>query len=403
VVLDLCDVAIAHLDATIRSNLRDDGLVHAYNLLEIRTEATGAAGASVRHLPEMLEGQVAVLGAGVLTPDDCADLLDALFDSALYRPDQGSFLLAPVRHLPGFVDKNVIDPDDVDRNPLLSALLASGDASIVRRDADGRHRFRPDLTDGAALAAVLDRLAASERWSPLVDRHRQATLDTYERVFDHHAYLGRSGSMYAYEGIGSIYWHMVTKLLLAVQEAASDAADQGAAAATVARLTDAYWRVRSGLGVNKSAAEFGAIPTDPYSHTPAHAGAQQPGMTGAVKEELLARPRELGVRVVDGELAFDTLLLQRSELLEQPATWPVIAIDERQVVVELAPGTLALTVCQVPVVIEVGVAEPFVDARLSDGRSTRLPGDRLGRQLSAKLFGRTGEIEQIHAGIPLPP
>ncbi len=33
-----------------------------------------------------------------------------------------------------------------------------------------------------------------------------------------HEFTGRSSTMYAYEGIGSIYWHMVAKLLVAIQE-----------------------------------------------------------------------------------------------------------------------------------------------------------------------------------------
>ena len=38
------------------------------------------------------------------------------------------------------------------------------------------------------------------------------------------------------------------------------------------------------------------VPTDPYSHTPGFAGVQQPGMTGQVKEEILTRWGELGLR-----------------------------------------------------------------------------------------------------------
>lgn len=49
-----------------------------------------------------------------------------------------------------------------------------------------------------------------------------------------------------------------------------------------AALARAYYRVRQGLGFNKTAEAFGAFPSDPYSHTPRHAGAQQPGMTGSV-------------------------------------------------------------------------------------------------------------------------
>jgi len=396
-VVELCDVAVAHLDASIRRSRRPDDLVHSYNLLELEPDGTTAA---VRHLPEMLEGQVAALGSGVLDPVAQADLFDALLASRLYRPDQDTFLLAPARVPPSFLDKNVIPTEDVVGDPLLSALVDADEPSVVRRDADGRFRFPPDLSDAVALVAALDRLAATEEWAELVGSHRRAVTAAYERVFDHHAHLGRSGSMYAYEGIGSIYWHMVAKLLVALQEAVVAAADRDADPHVVDRLRAAYWRVRAGLGVNKSPREFGAIPTDPYSHTPAHAGAQQPGMTGAVKEELLARPLELGVRVLDGEVVFDPLLLRRSELLEAPQRWSVPSLDGGWSEVELAAGTLGLTVCQVPVVIGLTSGEPHVDAEFVHGNRTRRSGTRLGRDLSAMVFGRTGEIARIHAALP---
>jgi hypothetical protein len=45
---------------------------------------------------------------GVLSASEQADLLDALFASELYRADQRSFMLAPARRPPSFLDKNVI-------------------------------------------------------------------------------------------------------------------------------------------------------------------------------------------------------------------------------------------------------------------------------------------------------
>ncbi|HSP29982.1 MAG TPA: hypothetical protein VLN74_15630, partial [Ilumatobacteraceae bacterium] len=322
-VVHFCDAAIAHLDATIRTSWRPDGLVHSYNLIRMAADGSGAG---VQHLPEMLEGQVAALGSPQLTAGQKADLLDALFASDLYRPDQGSFMLAPARRPPAFVDKNVIPDGDVERNPLIAGLEAAGERSVVRRDADARYRFSPDLTTRDALLAAIDRLASDESWTSLAETHRQATIDTYERVFGHRSYMGRSRSMYAYEGIGSIYWHMVTKLLLAVQVAASDASADGSDPDEVSRLTVAYWRIRDGLGFNKSAHEFGAVPIDPYSHTPAHAGAQQPGMTGAVKEELLARHRELGVEIRDGDIVIDSLLLRDGEFLDRSERWHLVGL-----------------------------------------------------------------------------
>ena len=62
-------------------------------------------------------------------------------------------------------------------------------------------------------------------------------------------------------------------------------------------LLEHYYEINEGIGVHKSPALYGAFPTDPYSHTPAGKGAQQPGMTGQVKEDILSRFGELGVFV----------------------------------------------------------------------------------------------------------
>jgi len=56
--------------------------------------------------------------------------------------------------------------------------------------------------------------------------------------------------------------------------------------------------------VHKPPARHGAIPTDPYSHTTGFAGAQQPGMTGQVKEDLLTRMSELGLHIEAGRISF---------------------------------------------------------------------------------------------------
>ena len=42
---------------------------------------------------------------------------------------------------------------------------------------------------------------------------RDQVTNLFVELFEHHLFTGRSGGMYAYEGIGSIYWHMVSKLL----------------------------------------------------------------------------------------------------------------------------------------------------------------------------------------------
>ena len=396
-VIHLCQAAVPHLDDTIARNRRPDGLYHSYNLVSFGDDG---ATARLEHLYEMLEGQVAVLGSGVLTPEEQLGVLEALFDSAMYRPDQNSFMLYPARRLPSFLEKNVIPAAVVAANPLLMDLATAGDASIVLVDADGRHRFNPDFQHVDDLVGALDDLALQERWAELVAAHRQATLAGYEQVFHHRAYTGRSGSMYGYEGIGSIYWHMVAKLLVAAQEAVVSASEEGAPAETLRRLIDLYWRIRSGLGFEKTAAEFGAFPIDAYSHTPAHAGAQQPGMTGQVKEEILTRTLELGLRVDGGRIHFDPVLLRAREFLAEPETWRVRDVGGRPHVIELPAGSLGMSFCQVPVVVALTDDIASIEVRLADGSEVRLPGLQLDKELSRAVFERTGQVVTIRAFIP---
>ena len=138
------------------------------------------------------------------------------------------------------------------------------------------------MTNVGDLNARLNELSAV--YGETLEAAREPLQVLYEQVFNHSAFTGRSGGMFGFEGLGSIYWHMVSKLLLVVQENFFAAQDQMADPATCQRLGSLYYRVREGIGFNKSPVEYGAFPTDPYSHTPQHLGAQQPGMTGQVKE-----------------------------------------------------------------------------------------------------------------------
>jgi hypothetical protein len=124
---------------------------------------------------------------------------------------------------------------------------------------------------------------------------------------------------------------MVAKLLLAVQERVFEAADQ--AAPELPALQQFYRRVRDGLGYRKSVADYGAFPAYPYSHTPGEGGAQQPGMTGQVKEEILTRWGELGLRVRDGQVHFQPVLLDMAEIPPDGAlrfTWAGVPYTYRR-------------------------------------------------------------------------
>jgi hypothetical protein len=214
--------------------------------------------------------------------------------------------------------------------------------------------------------------------------------------------------MFGFEGLGCIYWHMVSKLLLAIQEQYFDALDGDEEPAIVGRLGALYYRVRAGLGFNKTPVEYGAFPADPYSHTPGHSGAQQPGMTGQVKEEVLTRFGELGLRVRDGEVHFDPRLLRECEFLARPASLRYLDVDGEWQTLAVPGHALAFTWCQVPIVYGLhDVPETLLTVTRDDGEVMSFVQSSLPKALSAEIAGRSGRIRQIGLTFPrrglLPP
>ena len=225
-------------------------------------------------------------------------MLQALRESDLYTARQQSYLLYPEKTLTRFTDKNHLSDADLKRAPLLGRLLDAGDMQIVERDEKGGVHFNGAFTKVDDVDLALTKLEGTGLAMSELERDQVTHL--FVELFEHHLFTGRSGGMYAYEGIGSIYWHMVSKLLLAVGEVVEDAVDANAATDTIDALKACYEDIRAGIGFNKPPAVYGAFPTDPYSHTPGFAGAKQPGMTGQVKEEVLTRLGEMGLSVSQG-------------------------------------------------------------------------------------------------------
>lgn len=347
----------------------------------------------------MLEGQVAVLSSGQLSSQQSLALLESLRSSRLYRADQHSYILYPDKDLAGFLDRNRFSPERAAGCPIVAALVAAGDRSLVVADLHGDVHFASGIRNSRDVQAVLDRLAADPAWADLVAASRAALLDIFEEVFRHAEFTGRSGSFFAYEGLGSIYWHMVSKLLLAVQETLERAVAAGEPAETVQALADAYEDVRAGLGYCKPSTVYGAFPTDPYSHTPAGSGARQPGMTGQVKEEVLTRLGELGLRVEDGRIVFRPLQLRDSEWLAEPGAFDLIDVHGRSRRLDPPAGSLAFTFCQVPVVYR-RADQLGVSVVRADGSVVDFPDGQVDAELSASIFQRLGAVDRIEVSIP---
>ena len=321
---------------TIQVNAREDGLYDAYNLVKFTDDRI-----DVTSLYEMLEGQVAVLSARYLSGEQAADLLDAMRKSELYREDQQSYMLYPNRRRKSFLEMNNIPAEAAERPEVKKYI-----GSAIRQDCEGGLHFDAKYRNANELPEELK--------------------DLYEQVFNHHAFTGRSGTFYKYEGLGSIYWHMVSKLLLAVGENIRAVNQDWLTPNTTRdRLIAQYWEIKEGLGLHKTPELYGSFPFDAYSHTPAMAGVQQPGMTGQVKEDILSRWFELGIEVKDGAIHIDPLMLREQDFVE---------------------GQLSFTYC----------GTKFVYHLADKNEGLDVPAGK-----AAHIFARDGQVKQIDVKIKL--
>ena len=347
----------------------------------------------MEHLYEMLEGQVAVLSSGYLGARESLDLLTALRASKIYRPDQNSYLLYPDRKLARFEEKNVIPESVVSENQWIQNELSSGRKDIVERDVNGKVHFNGDFRNAEEL---YDRLEGADGIS---QHDRDVLCGIFETVFNHRQFTGRSGAMFKYEGLGCIYWHMVSKLLLATGEVIQSLGQEGSDDELLDRLNECFDDIKDGLGLHKSPADYGAFPVDPYSHTTGFSGVQQPGMTGQVKEDVITRFNELGVDVSQGEISFSPVMLKQQEFLTGPQTWHY-SVGGRMQSENLDAGSLAFSVCGVPVVYRLADTSR-IEVHLDNGEVSVIETNSLGASWSQSLFKRDRQVQKLVVDIPV--
>ncbi|KQK24594.1 hypothetical protein AR438_15515 [Chryseobacterium aquaticum] len=380
------NLSLQFLEHSIKANERKDGLYHAYNLMTSNEKSV-----AVSYLSEMLEGQVAVLSSQFLSSNEALKVLDALKNSALFREDQYSYLLYPNKQLKGFLERNSIPENLVQQSALLQKLVSEKNTQIIEKDVLGNYHFNGNFKNAGDLESALDDLKVENQEKALI-------LGIFEEVFNHKEFTGRSGTFYGYEGLGSIYWHMVSKLLLAVMEVCQKAINENASPETVGRLLEHFYEINAGIGVHKSPELYGAFPTDAYSHTPFGKGAQQPGMTGQVKEDLLSRFGELGIVVKDGQLQFKPDLLRKEEFLTEEKIIGYFDVKSNASSLKLPENALFFTKCEVPVIYEISENESVeifneqCEAKIENSLT-------INREDSENIFKRNGKISLIKVKI----
>ena len=382
---------LKHIGHTIDKNKRNDGLYHAYNILYL-----GNNSASIEYLPEMLEGQVAVISSGYLSIQDSLLILDSLRSSSLFREDQQSYMLYPLKQVPKFLEKNIIPFKSVESSALLMQLIKDGDISIIQQDIHGIYHFNGHLTNTREFQSALQKLDIS--YHALLNAERSELINVYESVFQHRRFTGRSGTFFAYEGIGSIYWHMVSKLRYAVQELQIQSIEQQISKEVKKRINDHYGDICRGIGVHKTPKQYGAFSTDPYSHTPLGKGVQQPGMTGQVKEDVICRLRELGMVISNGEIHFIPEMIKQKDFTVEDQIIDFTNVQGDTVRYQLSKGSLFFSICQTPIICKIGNTNTII-VHTTEKKQEIMVDMYIHKKFSDTIFSRHGFISLIEVTI----
>ena len=128
--------------------------------------------------------------------------------------------------------------------------------------------------------------------------------------------------------------------------------------------------------------------------------AQQPGMTGQAKEDVLLRTTELGVVVADGKLAFNPALLQVEEFLAKSETFHYINGAGKKAELLLPEKSLAFTVCRIPVVYQLSSSIGLKIYDEKDEVLYRTETLKLDEAWSQKVFEGDAQIGKIEVSFP---
>jgi hypothetical protein len=124
-------------------------------------------------------------------------------------------------------------------------------------------------------------------------------------------------------------------------------------------------------------------------------------MTGQVKEEVLSRFGELGLRVRAGEIHVDPRLLRAREFSPEPGVLRYLDVDGGWQELAVPARGIAFTWCQVPIVYRL-VAAPAAGLTVlyDNGVTETWPQLSLPAALAAEVFGRSGRVREVRADVP---
>ncbi len=306
---------------------------------------------TVAPMRPMLEGQSAAIGSGFLSSREVCDLVETIKPD-LYSEKLKCHTLYPIRKTKRFFDKNNISTSI---EPI---------QGIVTKDLKGNLHFNSDIKTEDILLEKCEKAGVSTV-------NTLALQAEYEELFSHKKFNGRSEVMYKFEGIGCVYWHQNAKFTLAILETAQKAKENGE---DITEIYKVYNDLMQGFIYRKSPTECGAIPIEPYSHTSFSGKSEQPGMTGQVKESVIMRRIELGLKVKEGVISFDSDFLRGEEF------------DDN--------GEVFFTLCGIPTSYKKSEEKKIV-VTLTNGETIENSNYTIDFDLSNKIFQRISDIKTI--------
>ncbi|MCI4441894.1 MAG: hypothetical protein JHC39_00165, partial [Lentimicrobium sp.] len=119
-----------------------------------------------------------------------------------------------------------------------------------------------------------------------------------------------------------------------------------------------------------------------------------------VKEDVLTRKGELGIKVEGGQLMFQPTLLSKNQFLQQEEMVSFIDFENKPYSVALEKGCLAFTICQVLMIYKLADKNQ-IEVKYRNNKIETIPALILSHELSQKIFDRTGEIMQVTVAITI--
>jgi hypothetical protein len=122
-------------------------------------------------------------------------------------------------------------------------------------------------------------------------------------------------------------------------------------------------------------------------------------MTGQVKEELLTRLGELGLRIKGGALRLETALLRDDEFLAAPAPFDYFDIQNKPQSLLLPADTLGFTFCQVPFIYHRGSGRDSIVIDTADGKVEASGPLEIPAAIASRIFARDGFVRRVEAKV----